>query len=291
MTSQALLYTLASGLVLGSLYALMAVGLAVVWTTLGIFNFSHGMFIAIAAYIAWQVSDAGAWNLGLAAGSIITIAGVFGLGIIFQIIFIKPFEKKDNLVLLTVITTLAGASLLENTAVLTWGGRSKQLSRVIEGNLSIFGVTISAHEGMIIVLVPVLIFLLWLFLKKTHTGPGHACGFTKPRCSRIHGIECSKAVYAGIWYLSQSCRPGRHFFGLHSFYFARYGKRTFDESAYRYHLRWCFTVYKPGESRLCGRHHRSSQHLFHRTLLDAGSALYHYYRRAADQAGRIVWQI
>ena len=37
--------TLVSGLVLGSLYALMASGLSVVWTTLGVFNFAHGAFI------------------------------------------------------------------------------------------------------------------------------------------------------------------------------------------------------------------------------------------------------
>jgi branched-chain amino acid transport system permease protein len=65
---------------------------------------------------------------------------------------------------------LAGASLLENTAILLWGGRSKQLPRVIEGNVSLFGVTISAHEGLIILLVPVLIFLLWFLFHKTHLG-------------------------------------------------------------------------------------------------------------------------
>lgn len=39
------------GLVLGAVYALMAAGLAAVWTTLGIFNFAHGAFIALGAYL------------------------------------------------------------------------------------------------------------------------------------------------------------------------------------------------------------------------------------------------
>jgi branched-chain amino acid transport system permease protein len=170
MTFQAFLYTLTSGVVLGSLYALMAVGLAVVWTTLGIFNFSHGVFIAAGAYIAWQVADASAWGLGLSIAVVTGVAGVFAIGLLFQTFFIRPFEKKDNLVLLAVITTLAGASLLENIAILLWGGRSKQLPRIIEGNVSLFGVTVSAHETLIIFFVPALIFLLWLLLHKTNIG-------------------------------------------------------------------------------------------------------------------------
>ena len=51
--------------VLGSLYALMATGLApLVWTTLGIFNFAHGTFIALGAYIAWQIASSEASGAG-----------------------------------------------------------------------------------------------------------------------------------------------------------------------------------------------------------------------------------
>ena len=48
-----------SGLFQGSLYAMMAVGLALVWTTLGMFNFAHGVFMMLGAYVAWQFVDAG----------------------------------------------------------------------------------------------------------------------------------------------------------------------------------------------------------------------------------------
>ncbi len=47
MSLETLLFVTAGGLVLGALYALMATGLAVVWTTLGIFNFAHGAFLAL----------------------------------------------------------------------------------------------------------------------------------------------------------------------------------------------------------------------------------------------------
>ena len=60
MTLDTLLLILAGGIVLGALYALMATGLALVWTTLGIFNFAHGTFIALGAYVAWQIASSDA---------------------------------------------------------------------------------------------------------------------------------------------------------------------------------------------------------------------------------------
>ena len=46
MTLETIASVFASGLVLGSLYGLMAAGLSLVWSTLGIFNFAHGVFMA-----------------------------------------------------------------------------------------------------------------------------------------------------------------------------------------------------------------------------------------------------
>lgn len=48
---------LVSGVVLGSGYALMASGLSLVWSTLGIFNFAHGVLMTLGAYVAWTVTD------------------------------------------------------------------------------------------------------------------------------------------------------------------------------------------------------------------------------------------
>ena len=55
----ALAEILFGGLFQGSLYAMMAVGLALVWTTIGVFNFSHGVFMMLGAYIAWQLVEFG----------------------------------------------------------------------------------------------------------------------------------------------------------------------------------------------------------------------------------------
>ncbi|WP_298918846.1 branched-chain amino acid ABC transporter permease [uncultured Roseobacter sp.] len=170
MSVESFLFVLSGGIVLGALYALMASGLAVVWSTLGIFNFSHGAFIALGAYIGWQVSNAEALGLGHVAGLSATLVVMFAAGILFQQIFIRPFERKDNIIAATVITTLAGATILQNAMLLIWGPRAKQIVAIAEGTISIGPVAFSGNDIALIVMVALILgFAGWL-LARTRTG-------------------------------------------------------------------------------------------------------------------------
>ena len=104
----------AGGLVLGAIYALMAAGLAAIWTTLGIFNFAHGAFIALGAYIGWTLADTQAAGLGLAIGAIGATVSMFFFGILFHLVLVRPFERRSDIVTASVITTLAGAAIVES---------------------------------------------------------------------------------------------------------------------------------------------------------------------------------
>ncbi|MGO4842168.1 branched-chain amino acid ABC transporter permease, partial [Rhizobiaceae sp. 2RAB30] len=64
------------GLFQGSLYAMMAVGLALVWTTIGVFNFSHGVFMMLGAYLAWQFVSLGLPAVVAFPLAVIVMAGV-----------------------------------------------------------------------------------------------------------------------------------------------------------------------------------------------------------------------
>jgi branched-chain amino acid transport system permease protein len=83
---------------------------------------------------------------------------------------VAPFLGQKQLVLIAVMTTLSGAFFIENSALLLWGPRIKQLEKVVEGNVRLAGTAISGHEAVIIVLAPLLMLLLWAFLRFTWTG-------------------------------------------------------------------------------------------------------------------------
>lgn len=170
MSLEALASILASALVLGSLYAVMAAGLSLVWSTLGIFNFAHGVFMTLGAYIAWQVGDAAGFGLGAAVGMAVAVAALAGAGCLVERLLIRPFLGRENLVMIAVITTLAALTFVENAALLIWGPRLKQLSPMAHGTVRLAGATMSAHEATIVVLAPLFLVGLWLFLKYSQLG-------------------------------------------------------------------------------------------------------------------------
>ena len=155
------------GLFQGSLYAMMAVGLALIWTTIGVFNFTHGVMMMLGAYIAWTLSETG---LPFALVLPLVIVVMAAVGWALQASVVRPLIGRPNIVLVVVITTLAAASLIENATLEIWGPRSKQLPPLIAGNTTILGVGVSLPKIAIIVIAPVVLAALWFFLNRTRLG-------------------------------------------------------------------------------------------------------------------------
>jgi branched-chain amino acid transport system permease protein len=205
------LAVVAGGIVLGAIYALMAAGLAAIWTTLGIFNFAHGAFIALGAYIGWSLADAQAGALGLGVGAIGSIVAMFFIGIAFHLVLVRPFERKPNIVTASVITTLAGTAIIESGINLIWGPRSKQLSRMAEGEVDLGVFNFPLNDLVLIGLVVFTLACLGWFLGRSKTGramravsqnreAAEYMGLDVPRLFALaFGISASMAALAGIF--------------------------------------------------------------------------------------------
>ncbi|TWG95958.1 branched-chain amino acid transport system permease protein [Mesorhizobium sp. J18] len=207
MTADTISAIIVSGVVLGSLYALMASGLSLVWTTLGIFNFAHGALMTLGAYLAWTMSDAAGLGLGLAAGIAVAVAVLIGVGIVMERSVVRPFYDHRDILLITVMTTLATMTLIEKGIQLVWGARLKQLAPIAPGKVEIFRTTISAQELLIVIVAPLLLGALWLFLRNTRIGRGIRAVGQNSAAARLIGIDVSRlfivtfalsAVLAGL---------------------------------------------------------------------------------------------
>ncbi|MCO6185243.1 branched-chain amino acid ABC transporter permease [Rhizobium sp. L1K21] len=203
MDASTFVSVLTGGLVLGVLYSLMAFGLALVWTTLGIFNFAHGAFIVMGAYIAWQVGNPDGFGLGFWAGAIVAVLGMFVLGVVFQFLLIKPFERKPNIVLLTVITTLAGATILVNVINVIWGPRSKQISLPVSGDIAFGLFRISANEAVMVVVVAAALAGLGWFLLRSPLGRSMRAVAQNREAAQLMGLNVP-LLYAATFGLAAS---------------------------------------------------------------------------------------
>jgi branched-chain amino acid transport system permease protein len=201
LTLETFSQVLLGGVVLGALYALMATGLALVWTTLGIFNFAHGAFIALGAYIAWQVASNEAQGAGLFFGALGSIVGMFGVGVAVYYLLIKPFERNPDIVVKSVITTLAGATILENLINLVWGPRNKQLDVFVSGDISLFGLVVARNEAAVVIIALIILAALGLFLQRARLGRAMRAVAQNREAAQLMGIDVAR-LYAIAFGLS-----------------------------------------------------------------------------------------
>src|SRR3984885_3566730 len=196
-----------SGLVSGSLYALMASGLSLVWGALGVFNFAHGVLLMMAAYAAWWVSSSSGLGAGLAAGVVAAVVFSALAGALLYWVLVRPWLGKPDAELSVIMTTIAGAIFLENLVLEVFGGHYKELDQVVTGTVMLAGTTVQAQDLMAIFLAPALLGGVAALLTRSRTGLAVRAIAQNRDAARLLGINIERiylvtfavsAVLAGI---------------------------------------------------------------------------------------------
>ena len=163
---------LANGISLGSLYALIAIGYTMVYGILRLINFAHGDIFMLGAYLTYYgiTYTPIPWYLVFLGAAIFT--GLFG--VILERLAYRPLRGSARI---TVLISAIGASfLLQNLAILIFGGRAKAFpipevfNRIIKINVGSDIVSISLVTFIIPVVTILLLVVLTYFIKKTKTG-------------------------------------------------------------------------------------------------------------------------
>jgi len=183
----ALIQTIYSGLVLGSIYALMAVGLTLIFGALRVLNLAHGALMMIGAYVSWLVVS---W-LGLPAwlGLPISFITLMLVGFLIYRLLIGPMIGKPNWDTNTFIATSGLALALESFALLVFGPRNQPQPFAVEGSFQVVGVTVSYQDLLIMAVAGIALILMERFL--SHSRPGMAIRATaqQPDAAQLMGIR------------------------------------------------------------------------------------------------------
>ncbi|MDQ0394421.1 branched-chain amino acid ABC transporter permease [Labrys monachus] len=196
-----------SGLVSGALYALVASGLSLVWGSLGVFNFAHGVLLMAGAYVAWWVSAPDGLGLGLPVGILASLTFLIVAGAIFYFLLVRPWVGKANAELAVIMTTIAGSIFMQNLVLEVFGGRFKTIDQLVEGTVTVAGTPIQAQNLLTIILAPLLLVGLWLFLTRNRTGLAIRAVAQNQDAAQLFGISVQRvyiltfamsAVLAGV---------------------------------------------------------------------------------------------
>ena len=125
---------LVSGISLGSIYAIIALGYTMVYGIAKMLNFAHGDVIMVGGYVSFLAAS----NLGLPplVSVLIAMCVCTVLGIVIEALAYRPLRAAPKLAVL--ITAIGVSYLLQNTALLTFGANPKAYTPVVSGTLQLF---------------------------------------------------------------------------------------------------------------------------------------------------------
>ena len=158
-----------SGLANGSVYAVMSVGLTLVYGVARVFNWAYGSFYTWAAYFAFLLFMLfPRMNYLLVIISVAVIMFVFGL--LAERVVIRPLLARPDWQITTMLTTLGLALFLDNSIVAAFGPRTKTLPPLFEGHVTLGTLTVSIRDiGVLLIAISVIVALEF-FLAKTRQG-------------------------------------------------------------------------------------------------------------------------
>jgi len=170
----------------GSVYALIALGFQIIYNTTGIINFAQGEFVMLAGVVAGWLHDAHHVPLWLAI--LTALAGVTLAGVMMEWLTIRP--AADTSLLILIIITLGVSIMLKALASLFWGTDPFFLPDLSKGAvLRMAGIHVEGQYLVIMGGTVVIMLLLGLFFRYTRTGFAmRACFFNRP-AARLVGIE------------------------------------------------------------------------------------------------------
>ncbi|MER1966478.1 branched-chain amino acid ABC transporter permease [Castellaniella sp. GW247-6E4] len=157
--------SIVNGLVLGTMYFLMAIGFTMVFGIMRVVNFAHGEFYMLGGFAVLYLFGSLHWYFLAALVGAALLVGV--LGFAMERIIFRPFRGDE---LSGMIAALGLSIVLQNTAALVFGAMPQSMPDVITGSVALGPVIIPFSRLMVIVLSFAILALLWLFIRFSRTG-------------------------------------------------------------------------------------------------------------------------
>ena len=186
-----LIQTLISGLSLGIIYALIALGYTMVYGIAKMLNFAHGDIIMVGAYAVITA----VFTMGLPPfiAILISIALCALLGIVIEFLAYRPLRQAQPLAVL--ITAIGVSYLLQNLALLIYGSEQKAFPTIVAlPTVHIGGVYIDGITLATLVVTAVIMVALSLFINKTRMGKAMRAVSEDKEAAELMGISVNRTI-------------------------------------------------------------------------------------------------
>lgn len=182
-----LMQYIVTGLTVGSIYALLAIGFVTIYNITGILNFAQGEFAMIGALTCITFANAG---LPISASIILAILISATIGLIVERTAIR--HARNTTVIILIIITIGVSTFLKGMGLIIWGTNPKQLAPLIKMEpIHFMGAVINPQSIFIFIVLLILLAVLYVFFEKTYIGSALRACEKNPRAAKLMGINTS----------------------------------------------------------------------------------------------------
>jgi branched-chain amino acid transport system permease protein len=197
-----LLQQLINGLVLGSMYALIALGYTMVYGIIGLINFAHGEVLMVGAMTAWTVATGlPQWGIHLSPAMLLTVAlicacGVSGLlNVAIEKLAYRPLRHAPRLAPL--ITAMGVSILLQTLAMVIWKPNFKSFPALIDTTpIDLIGVTVTPTQLLVLLLTLLTLVALMALINGTRLGRAMRATSENPEVAALLGVKPNRVISA-----------------------------------------------------------------------------------------------
>ena len=184
---QAFLGQLLLGLVNGSFYAMLSLGLAVIFGLLGIVNFAHGALYMIGAYVAWLGLET--FGLNYWAALIVSPLVVGALGLVVERTLLKQLYKIDPIygLLLTFGLSLIAEGIFRDQFGVS--GQQYPVPELLQGATNLGFMILPNYRGWVVFASLIVCFGTWFLIERTRLGSYLRAGTENPALVQAFGVN------------------------------------------------------------------------------------------------------
>lgn len=192
---------LIDGFAIGSLYALGAMGFALIFGVSGVLNLSHGALMVAAVVAAWAAGND--LNVGPYAGAAIGVMVGLVLSLLTYFVVVRPLQRsrkirQEEKEIFILTATLLWGIMIQELIAYFYTNNAKTVAPIVGGVVSIAGVRTPANELFTAVVCWVVIGLLWLLVNRTRAGKAVLAASMNARGVTLLGIELPQ-IYVAVW--------------------------------------------------------------------------------------------
>jgi branched-chain amino acid transport system permease protein len=180
------------GILVGGVYALMAVGLTLIFGVLDIINIAQGILVILGAYLSYSLSTKA--HIDLFVGLLITIPAMFAVGVVIHWLFIRRLRGTER-TSMTLLVTYAVALIIEGILYKIYGADNVTLNAwYVNETVHVFGFYLPWIYIFGFILALVLVAVIYVLLYRTRFGRSVRATMQDETAARLVGIDVNRVA-------------------------------------------------------------------------------------------------